>query len=125
MNYNIKPYYNEDKTATAVLVSPGYGSGWSTYNMPELAYDKRVVEYWLQHSNDKEWLKDVSGYRDTPARMQADEFFNSIGYPDLNFYGFQNIILKWVPLNMPFVIEEYDGAEYLMQRSDFKWTVLN
>jgi hypothetical protein len=33
------------KGQIAVLVSGGFGAGWSTWNQPELAYDKRVVEF--------------------------------------------------------------------------------
>lgn len=122
-NY-IKPYYNEDKSQIGVLVSRGYGSGWSTYNVPELCYDKRVIEYWMTH-NTAEWVNGIYSYdTDNPYYKAANDFFESIGYKDVNFFGYNGIELQWVPCGMPFVIEEYDGAEYIMQRSDFKWMVL-
>lgn len=121
-----KPYYNKDKTATAILISSCYGSGWSTYNIPELAYDRRVVEYWFKHCLNTVWMKAVAYDFESPEHAEADDaFFTSIGYPDVNFLGFANIKLLWVEKNVPFVIEEYDGAEYLMRLTDYKWTILN
>ena len=52
-------YYNEDKTKYAVLVSHGFGAGWSSWNDPSVAYDKRVVEFWLTHHESDE----VKSYR--------------------------------------------------------------
>lgn len=126
MNNNnyIEPYYNEDKSKIAVLVSTGYGSGWSTYNKSELCYDKRVVKYWMEHHTE-EWLNGISSYdADNSYYNDAKTFFESIGYTDVNFLGFRNIALYWVPCGMPFVIEEYDGNEYIMKRSDFNWIVI-
>ena len=43
----VEKYYNEDKTCIAVLVSRGWGAGWSTWNNKEMAYDKRIIEAFL------------------------------------------------------------------------------
>ena len=42
-------YWNEDHTEIAVLVSVGFGAGWSTWNEKELAYDKRVVDLFIEY----------------------------------------------------------------------------
>lgn len=62
MNKDIPLYYNEDKTKFGVLVSYGFSAGWSTWEKPELAYDRRVIEFWLAHKNDEQWMKDITTY---------------------------------------------------------------
>ena len=115
-------YYNEDKSAVAVLVSPGYGAGWSTWGDKELAYDEDVVKFWLSKRDDKEWLKTCARYEvkgsDGRVRFPASEaykeamnFFSSIGYDHPCMLGFENIRLVWVPTGRYFRINEYDGAE--------------
>ena len=41
--------YNENDEL-GVLVSYGYGAGWSTWNDKKLAYDKRIVEKFLDNN---------------------------------------------------------------------------
>ena len=41
----VEKYYNENGEL-GVLISPGFGAGWSSWNCDEIAFDKRVVEYW-------------------------------------------------------------------------------
>ena len=40
----VEKYYNENGEL-GVLISPGFGAGWSSWNCDEIAFDKRVVEY--------------------------------------------------------------------------------
>ena len=102
-------YYNEDGTKIAVLVSVGYGAGWSTWEGDELAYDKRVIEFWLAHHyhDDERYFASYSSKED------VEEFFKSIGYDDLYLGGFYNTVIKWVPIGCRWRINEYDGAESL------------
>lgn len=60
----VEKYYNEDGEL-GVLYSPGFGAGWSTWDRDELAYDRRIVEYWLSKN---------------PTSEQMSEFLESIGY---------------------------------------------
>ena len=46
---------NKKHTTYAVLVSPGYGAGWSTWNddkLQSIAYDKRIVKYIIENQKD-------------------------------------------------------------------------
>ena len=61
MNYNGVELYEKDGKI-GVLVSHGFGAGWSTWGSDELAYDKRVVEFWLSHKNDKEFMATVDEF---------------------------------------------------------------
>ena len=54
-------YYNDDHSCYAVLVSHGFGAGWSSWNSEEIAYDKRVIEWYLEH-NSYEFCNKVNLY---------------------------------------------------------------
>lgn len=98
-----------------VLVSPGFGAGWSTWNCPQLAYDKRVIEYWLNHKKDDLLFGEEAS--------KAEELFNSWGYKGVYFGGFKNLVLKWVVKGEPFRISEYDGFEELKMLNTDEYTV--
>lgn len=117
--------YYEKNGKIGVLVSPGYGAGWSTWNNAELAYDKRVVEFWLSHKDDKEFMRTVGddGYYncESNAYKEARNFFNSIGYAKCPYMvGFSSIVLMFVPRGIPWRILEYDGDEELETLEDLE-----
>lgn len=111
MTYKGVELYEKDG-AYGVLVSPGFGAGWSTWEKDELAYDKRVVEFWLSHKDDAEWMSTVD-YGVSPAAKEAKGFFESIGYGDPYMGGFDQIVLKFVGPGVWWRITEYDGSESL------------
>lgn len=121
-------YLNEDGTKYAVLVSYGYGAGWSSWNEPWFAYDKRIVEFWLAHKNDEQWMRDVEIYetayrKESPAHKDARVFFtNVIGLNECPYMGgFENIRLEWVNRGTAWRIHEYDGAESIEYLMDIGW----
>lgn len=87
-----------------VLVSPGFGAGFSTWGYPteaifdptliELVENQKVQEA-VDYCEDK-WPKEYSG-------------------------GVQTLRVAWVPEGSEFVIEEYDGAESLMLKEEYNW----
>ena len=110
-------YYVKDNKI-GVLVSHGFGAGWSTWGNDELAYDKRIVEFWLSHKDDEEFMRTVnhSGFlkRESEAHKEAAQFFKSIGYNDCPYMGgFADIVLEFVPRETAWRITEYDGSESL------------
>lgn len=107
--------YYEVNGKVGVLVSPGWGAGWSTWGTPELAYDKRIVEFWLSHKDDEKFMREIDAFSDNnAAKCEAREFFNSIGYEKMPYMGgFNQICLEFVPKGVPFRISEYDGNETL------------
>lgn len=101
----IKSYINPaNENERGVLISPGYGAGWSTWNDSRLAYDSRVVEFWLDH-------KDAEG-------EEVKEFCESIGYPNVYCGGYGQLELIFVKAGSSFLIEEYDGSESLEMIED-------
>ncbi len=91
-------YWNDKHTCYAVLVSSGYGAGWSSWNQPELAYDKRVVEYYMTHSP-------------LMSREEVEAAMKQFGYEDVYAGGWHKIHVEWVAANAIWRVDEYDGAE--------------
>jgi hypothetical protein len=81
----------------AVLVSPGYGAGWSTWvNSPQALFDPDLVEA-LERG----------------ASVSELERIAEANYPDGYMGGVANLVVKWVPEGTRFEIQECDGAETL------------
>ena len=87
----------------AVLVSPGFGAGFSTWNKPEMAVDFDLVEAFL--SGDK-----------TRFAYILSEKYN-------NFYdgGVEDLEVQWVDEGKKFRIGEYDGTERVEILEDTNW----
>jgi hypothetical protein len=90
----VEKYYNENDEL-GVLISVGWGAGWSTWNNEELAYDKRIIE---------KWLKKVSA-------DEMCEYVESLGYARPYMGGYDDLRLRFIPRGTMFCIHEYDGAE--------------
>lgn len=92
----MEKYYNEEGEV-AVLVSHGYGSGWSTWgdNSEFLSMDKGLVGLHLQGAEEGEvekYIKDKTGK------------YEYMG-------GWYQVSIKWLPKGTAFIIEEYYGVE--------------
>ena len=96
-------YIKDNKVA--ILVSPGYGAGWSTWEGKELAYDRRIVEKFLEGA----------------SATEMQDFIVSLGYGKPYMGGYKQLIVKWVPVGTKFVLEEYDGSECISTIDDFNW----
>lgn len=96
----------------AVLVSPGFGAGWSSwlYGYKDLGHDPLfdpVLAQMLLDGADFEELSKVAGER----------------YPDAYFGGLDDLEVQWLPVGTKFRLNEYDGAESLELESDVSWVV--
>lgn len=90
----VEKYYNE-KGELGVLISGCWGAGWSTWNDEELAYDKRIVEKWL----------------DGVSASEMCTYIESLGYAYPYMGGYKNLRLEFIPRGTMFCIHEYDGRE--------------
>ena len=90
----VEKYYNENDEL-GVLVSYGFGAGWSTWNSKELAYDKRIIEKWLEKVTSDEMC----------------DYIESLGYSRPYMGGYADLGLEFIPRGTMFCIHEYDGAE--------------
>lgn len=95
----IEKYYNE-VGEVAVLVSGGYGAGWSTWGgggiESFLCMDKGLVELHLKGASEKEVREYIK------IKTSRDKYVGS---------AWEDIQIKWLPQGTAFIIEEYDGAE--------------
>lgn len=91
----------------AVLVSPGFGAGWSTWNTQkeELLFDSIIVDF----VNAK------------PFNLTAFEEYLEKEYPDEYWGGIDGLCAKWIPEGSEFIIHEYDGSESLQLKENFNW----
>jgi hypothetical protein len=94
----------------AVIVSPGFGAGWSTWcsseNRENAMYDPILVKAILDGKNEKE-LVDIASER----------------YPKEYHGGIEdNIYIEWLPEGTPFYIHEYDGSESVRTGADLVYS---
>lgn len=93
----------------AVIVSPGFGAGWSTWASSDIAsrivFDPDVVA-WIEAGK-------VGPLPDIGSKYGDEDHFYDGGAEDLTIY--------WVPIGQKFRIEEYDGHETLRLEEDYKW----
>ena len=87
----------------AVLYSPGFGAGWSSWaHEPEIAefllFDRRLIEAVKAEATEEE----------------VSEFLATIFGPDQYIHtgGWEKFITTtWIPVGTKFRIAEYDGSE--------------
>lgn len=83
----------------AVIVSPGFGAGWSTWNSKygeKIVFDPVLAQMIL----DEKGSEELNAYAE-------------ITYPDVYAGGLSEAVVEWVPVGERFTIDEYDGSESL------------
>ena len=90
----------------AVLVSKGYGAGWSTWrSVPEeFLFDEDIVHMVMR----KEAPSDIK------ARVKEK-------WPDDYFGGVSGLVVEWVEKGTLFRINEYDGYEEIEYLGNQDW----
>ena len=95
----------ENGIEVAVLVSPGFGAGWSTWSYESsetLLFHKDLVDLVLKGENG------------SAARLAEEMTGSYTG-------GAESLMVNWVPEGSRFIIHEYDGSETLVLEKDFDW----
>jgi hypothetical protein len=92
----------------AVLVSPGFGAGWSTWNYqyPEMLFDPKIVAMVETEQSDEAIVE-----------------YCKVKYPEGYFGGVDDLQIVWLPVGTHFRIQEYDGSESLEIREYMHWQV--
>lgn len=90
----------------AVIISPGYGGGWSTDHddSPEMLWDPGLVQLLL-----------------TKAKNHELETYIKLRYPYVNMNSVRELSVEWVPEGEQFYVENYDGFESIVTASDDNW----
>lgn len=113
-----------------VLVSPGYGAGFSTWGYPEEAiFDPTLIEmvekkYNMEYQpNEKGGITQIRKVWDSPEYKQLTD--DMIKYCETKWEaysgGVQDLEVVWVSEGSEFIIEEYDGSESLMLKENYNW----
>ena len=95
----------------AVLYSPGFGAGWSSWND-----DRDVPKEFLLH--DEKLVEMV----ENDQRNKIPKYVKSI-YPNFYCGGAKDLAIEWVNQGTQFRIEEYDGYESIIFNHDAYWEV--
>ena len=92
----------------AVLVSPRYGAGWSTWNYdrPEILFDPEVVKM-VEDGTDSETI----------------QLYCEAKYPDGYYGGADDLEIEWLAVGTAFRVNEYDGFESLEIKDIMDWIV--
>jgi len=97
---------------TKVLISSGFGAGWSTWSTKgrEVAEYAPIIEY-LEQGGDPTLLNDEHPLIvEMKASLGLDHFFT----------GGRLDGLRVVNVDGPYLIQEYDGAEDIITASDLQ-----
>lgn len=86
-----------------IIYSPGFGAGWSTWGVPEMALDQE-----LANAID-------SGCTDKLIGEIAET-----NWPDEYHGGLEDCVVEWVEPGTSFRIDEYDGNESLVLDNDWQ-----
>jgi hypothetical protein len=87
----------DDRGNVAVLYSPGYGAGWSTW----------------AHEHEEEMIFDRELAQAVQKNAPLDELtaIAERKWPGVYTGGLDQIVIEWVPQGTRFEIHEYDGNE--------------
>lgn len=94
----------------AVIISPGFGSGWySWHNIEELLFDPKVVDMIERGAA----FEEITLYCDKTYEHTRQKFWG----------GTEDLEIVWIPEGSIFRISEYDGSERLVLQDDDDWLV--
>ena len=94
----------------AVIYSPGFGAGWSTWNAEyfeygeELIFDPGLADLII---NQRSW--------------EQIEAYVALKWPGVYTGGLEQAVVEWVAIGTEFKITEYDGSESLGFRDSEEW----
>ena len=94
----------------AVIYSPGFGAGWSTWNIEDngfsqdLIFDPGLADLII---NQRSWEK--------------IEAYVTLKWPGVYIGGLEQARVEWVAPGTEFKITEYDGSESLQFRDGEEW----
>jgi hypothetical protein len=91
----------------AVLVSYGFGAGWSTWNGEDedMVFDPFIVNMICEHKFN---YKEVEKYCEEK-------------YPKAYLGGLSGVQIVWIPKGKQFRITEYDGSESIELLDKITW----
>lgn len=101
MTENIEKVIRDGKVA--VVYSPGFGAGWSTWTTGLSPFNPKVVEMVEKGEQNKitdDWCKENIGL-------------------DVYCGGVEDLEIEWLPIGTDFYIDECDGSESIVTSDYF------
>lgn len=92
----------------AVLVSPGFGAGWSSWDHTygdALIFDPMLAAYIDE------------------GKMSEAKTYVTMRFPEAYDGGVDDLVVHWVPVGTAFRIHEYDGSESIEIKDKMNWVV--
>ena len=116
----VERYINEDGKV-GVLISGGFGAGWSTWadhvERKFFLFDRGLVALALDkesaYENKNQALIDKN-FVDVEEYLHANNCYSFTG-------GWAGVYVKWMDPGTEFIVEEYDGSESLRYRNNENW----
>ena len=103
--------------SVAVLYSPDFGAGWSTWNNGRdwngqdlggvLLYAPAIVKMVL------------AGIEGSVIQAYCEKFYGDVGY----FGGANGLTVEWMAVGTEFTVDEYDGSESIKYKETSFWYV--
>jgi len=93
----------------AVLVSPGFGAGWSTWDHG--AYGAEMI-----------FDSVLAAYVDE-GKMDEAKTYVAVRFPEAYTGGLEDLVVQWIPVGTMFKINEYDGSESIELKEADQWMV--
>lgn len=97
----------DEEGRVAVLISPGFGAGWSSWGEIDQAeamlFDSRLVDFVLLHGAEG-----------------LGDYAESLGYSGY-MGGASDVEVIWVDAGTRFLIDEYDGSESIRTFDDLSY----
>lgn len=93
----------------AVLYSPGFGAGWSTWASSEYTREQLIFS------------PELAAAVADGAPMEARLGIAKRLFPGQYDGGVNQLKVTWLPEGQPFAIEEYDGSESVRLPADGDW----
>jgi hypothetical protein len=89
----------------AVLISPGFGAGWSTWNREQLdmLFDAGLADLVLKGD---------------PEQILA---YATVKWPNAYLGGIEDLTVAWVDQGQLIKVNEYDGSESIEYRDSDDW----
>jgi hypothetical protein len=103
----VEKTFDDGEVFVAILVSYGYGAGFSTWNgdYEELLFDPYIVNAICENKFD---YKEIEKYCEEK-------------YPEAYLGGLSDVEVVWIPKGRQFRISEYDGYESVELLDKTRW----
>ena len=99
----------------AVLYSPGFGAGWSTWASVDIR-EQMLFDPWIVDILLSEEFTDAEATNRILAHC-------AVKYPDLYTGGVSTLAISWIPQGTAFRITDYDGNESIEYRDMTDWVI--